>query len=91
MNGDHDRPVPGSEWLVENPWFDGRYHLDQDAAEMAVMKTHPKSEPEPDPTWFQRVLGAVRRDVGSALMTGWLVVPIWWGLWKVCDAVWDLK
>lgn len=89
MNGEHHRWVPGREWREENPWFDSRYQLDQDAAEMAVMRGNP--HPERPPTWSRRVLGRVRRDVGGALLTGWLVVPIWWGLWKVCDAIWGMK
>jgi len=33
----------------------------------------------------------VARDVVAGLVTAPVVVPIWWGLWKVCDALWGRK
>lgn len=37
------------------------------------------------------VLHVIRRDIGLELLTAPLVVPAWWGLWKVCDVVWGWK
>ncbi len=33
----------------------------------------------------------IRRDVPTVLVTSPLVVPIWWGVWKLCDTLWSLK
>lgn len=37
------------------------------------------------------VLSEIRRDVVAAVVTGPLVVPIWWGIWKLCDTLWTMK
>ncbi len=38
-----------------------------------------------------RMLRQLRRDIPTVLITAPVTVPVWWGLWKVCDALWILK
>ena len=39
----------------------------------------------------RRVMGQLRREIPTVLLTAPVTVPVWWGLWKVCDALWILK
>jgi hypothetical protein len=39
----------------------------------------------------QRLLREVHREVRTELLVSPIVVPLWWGLWKLCDTVWQHK
>lgn len=39
----------------------------------------------------RRALRRVVREIGKEVVLVPVVVPLWWGAWKVCDLLWGLK
>jgi hypothetical protein len=83
-----DNPWFDQQWIDENHWFDEQFALDRDTARLAVRSHRIHS---PTRTRRQRAMAVIHRDVGGALLSAPVVVPIWWGLWKVCDTFWGMK
>ena len=76
---------------VANPWFEGETRYDRDQQRGPARVRHRR---QPEHQGDKREFGLraeMRRDLRAVLITGPVVVPVWWALWKVCDTLWSMK
>jgi hypothetical protein len=87
-----------TEQETGNPWFDPhyrRYDRDREVGPPLGARVRHRRQPETglpgERSVWERVRAVLVRDLSAALITGPVVVPVWWVIWKVCDTLWSIK